>query len=178
MAKTKKAATSRTAKSSKKTAKADPQKELLAKELKNLIKKIDTEGLIFLLKQAHVIIHNQQVDRINQEMSKLSAAGKRVRETKAKTKTPYAVDIEEGAGAKHFVLVVAGKRKILARDEMRKLVAICQTASSAPGASTRMFTWLKTNRSDILLDTGITNARSTTLEALYGIIKKRYKVKR
>ena len=177
MAKTSKSARAVKAKSAKKTAKAGSQKELLAKELKSLIKKIDTEGLVFLLKQAHVIIHNQEVDRINEEMSKLSAAGKRVREEKAKTRAPYPVDIEEGAGGKHFVLVVAGKRKMLARDEMRKLVAICQNASGAPNAAARMFNWLKTNRSDILLDTGITNARSTTLASVYDIIKKRYKVK-
>jgi hypothetical protein len=177
MAKTTKSAKARTPKNSGKALKGGSQKELLAKELKNLIKKIDTEGLIFLLKQAHVIIHNQEVERINQEMNKLSAAGKRVREKKAKTHAPYPVDIEEGAGAKHFVLVVAGKRKMLAREEMRKLVAICQTAKSATNASARMFNWLKVNRSDVLLDTGITNARSTTLSSVYNIIKKRYKVK-
>lgn len=177
MAKTTKSAKAGTAKSAKKAAKGGSQKELLAKKLKDLIKKIDTEGLIFLLKQAHVIIHNQDIDRINQEMDKLSAAGKNARQTKAKTRAPYVVDIEEGAGAKHFVLVVAGKRKMLARDEMRKLVSICQTAGGAPNAAARMFNWLKANRSDVLLDTGITNARSTTLSAVYDIIKKRYKVK-
>jgi len=177
MAKTTKAAKSRTTQSDEKAAKGSSQQELLAKKLKSLIKKIDTEGLIFLLKQAHVVIHNQQVDRINQEMSKLTDVSKRAGETKAKTRAPYAVDIEEGADAKHFVLVVAGKRKMLARDEMRKLVAICQTAGSAENACARMFNWLKTNRSDVLLDTGITNVRSATLLSLYNIIKKRYKVK-
>jgi hypothetical protein len=176
MAKTGKSAKARAQKGGSTSAKSGSQKELLAKELKSLIKKIDIEGLVFLLKQAHVIIHNQEVDRINQEMNKLTAVGKNAREKKAKVRAPYAVDIEEGAGAKHFVLVVAGKRKMMARDEMRKLVAICQAARDAGQASGRMFNWLKANRSDVLLDTGITNAHSTTLLSVYDIIKKRYKV--
>jgi hypothetical protein len=177
MAKTGKSAKSRASQGGGKSAESGSQKELLAKELKNLIKKIDIEGLVFLLKQAHVIIHNQEVDRINQEMSKLTDVSKQAREKKAHTRVPYPVDIEEGAGAKHFVLVVAGKRKMMARDEMRKLVAICQAARDMGQACGRMFNWLKANRSDVLLDTGITNARSTTLASVYNIIKKRYKVK-
>jgi hypothetical protein len=167
------------AKSDKKTAARDSQKELLAGELKKLLKEIDTEGLIFLVKQAHVIIHNQQVDRMNREMSKLQEAGGRQAAGASKPKAPpvYQVDIEEGAGGKHYVLEVAGKRKMFAREEMKKLVAICGQAGSRDNACSRMFTWLKTNRSDVLLDTGISGARSTTLASIYNIITSRYKVK-
>jgi hypothetical protein len=170
-------ATSAKGKNGGKKAAEDSQKELLAKELKKLIKDIDTEGLIFLVKQAHVIIHNLQVDRFNREMSKLQDTGKRSAVSKPKAPPVYPVDIEEGAGGKHFVLVVAGKRKMFARDEMRKLAAICGQAGSREGACTRMFTWLKTNRSDVLLDTGITGPRSATLASMYDIITSRYKAK-
>ncbi|MEJ2663002.1 MAG: hypothetical protein P8107_03015 [Spirochaetia bacterium] len=172
----KSAKTKSTKKSGAKDAK-DSQKELLAQELKKLIKEIDVEGLIFLVKQAHVIIHNLQIDRMNREMSKLQQTEKSTAGKKGPKAPPvYPVDIEEGAGGKHYVLVVAGKRKMFARDEMRKLVAICQKAGSADSACTRMFTWLRTNRSDVLLDEGISGPRSATLASIYKIIKNRYKV--
>jgi hypothetical protein len=166
----------KTGKGSKKTASA---RDILAKELIGLVKQIDEEGLAFLIKQAHVIIHNMQIERINQEMSKLQLMNSKVRQAGSKPKAPvsYPVDIEEGTGGKHFILVVAGKRKMFAREEMSKLVTICQAAPGERPAAQRLLNWFKTNRSDVLLDTGINNAGSPTLAAIYKIIKSRYKVR-
>ena len=51
--------------------KTDTQRARLEKELSEAIKQVDEEGLIFLIQQAQVLIHNVQVDKINREIVEL-----------------------------------------------------------------------------------------------------------
>ena len=50
-------------------ATATEKREMLVEELQEAIGQIDEDGLAFLLNQAHVLIHNAQVQRINTELA-------------------------------------------------------------------------------------------------------------
>jgi len=56
-----------------KTKKIDPGRAKLEKELRDAIKEVDPEGLLFLLRQAQVLIYNARVDRINEAGKKIAA---------------------------------------------------------------------------------------------------------
>ena len=71
-----------------KTAPKDSEKDTLAKELRSLIPKLDTEGLRFLIEQANVHLYNMQVDVLNRRMTdeaytKKSGKGKSTASAKA-----------------------------------------------------------------------------------------------
>ena len=51
---------------------ASPQRVRLKGMLCEAIEQIDEEGLLFLLRQANVLIHNQKVDEVNRELAELS----------------------------------------------------------------------------------------------------------
>lgn len=162
--------------SKKEKAKTSTQKATLEKQLKDLIKDIDVEGLLFLIKQAHIILHNIQVDKINKEFRKIEQIERTTRQQKQsqKQKSSFNVDIEEGPNASHFVLILNGQRKMFSRAEMGKIVNICQVASNKSDGSERLFTWLKRNRTDVLLDLEIQSRGNPLLAALYQFLKKRY----
>jgi hypothetical protein len=42
-------------------------RERLLKELRGLIKQIDVEGFLFLIKQSNVLIYNQNVETLNKK---------------------------------------------------------------------------------------------------------------
>ena len=66
--------------SSGKSGKKDSGGEqALRKELAGLVKSIDSEGLSFLIKQANILLHNRQVEKINKDLQKLSAIDQGIR---------------------------------------------------------------------------------------------------
>ena len=157
------------------------KKDVLSKELKSLIKEINEEGLIFLIKQAHVIIHNQQVSKFNEKMENLNEMDKKSKKKspgKAKSGNKLQVNVEEAGNGKHFILVAGTKRKMLALDEMRKLVNICSIAKNKTEASARLFNWFSRNRTDILMDLGIKSKLEPVLADIHKFLKKNYEVKK
>jgi len=153
-----------------------------ARELAALLPEIGEEGLRFLLNQAHVLIHNQQVEKVNAEMAKLQVLESRQRGSAvagaagAAAKAAAGVDIEENRTGSSFVLVLSPARKFLNREEMRGLVKLCRAAESAGEAGTRLYRWLSRQRQDILLDAGIKNQNDPRLAALGELVRGRYTV--
>ncbi|MBN2534065.1 MAG: hypothetical protein JXB88_14340 [Spirochaetales bacterium] len=164
----------------KKAVKKESQREKLEKELKGLLKKIDAEGLIFLLKQARVMIHNVQVDKINREIveyeskRKTKTGGKSIKPTKSRA---AAVEIEEINQGKSFFIRLNNARKIFNLDEMRSLVSICHGADDEIQAGMRIYRWLKSNRIDVLSDCNIAGNGDPHLAVLYKMIISKYKTK-
>jgi hypothetical protein len=152
----------------------------LAVELAALLPEIQEEGLRFLLNQAHVLIHNQQVEKVNAEMAKLQGLDRRQQGSAAAgaagaaAKAAAGVDIEENRSGSSFVLVLSPARKFLNREEMRGLVKICRAADNAGEAGTRLYRWLGRQRRDILLDAGIKNENDPRLAALGELVRGRY----
>lgn len=169
----------------KKAAKKPPQKSekrlMLEEELQDAIAQIDEEGLAFLLNQAHVLIHNAQVQRINTELAELDRKNKAARKAMGKAAGaagaagPVArVGIEESEDRKAFFLSLGGTRKVMALDEIKRLVRICYGAESKSAALRQLYTVLSRDRGDVLVDAKIGGPSSPLIEGLFYALREKY----
>jgi hypothetical protein len=162
----------RTVKGKKKT---DAGRAKLEKELREALGEIDEEGLLFLLRQAQVLIYNARVDRINQEATRLKAGKPQpVKETR---EAPLGVSIEESDDGKSIFLTLGKARKVLAPAEMRQIVRICYAAETKSEALRQLFTVLARERKDILADAMIGNPDNPLLVALFTTVRNTYRLK-
>ena len=164
--------------------KTSPQKQRLQDELVRLLPEVEEEGLIFLLKQAQVLIHNLQVDRINREVEELeqtqpstTRAAPSPAAYRRAARGAAVVDIEEAANGKSFYLVFPDTRKILGLEEMRLLVRACYEPKRKSEALNRMYRWMQRERRDILSDGTIGSNSSRLLEAIFHRIREKYTLK-
>ena len=164
------------------------QKQRLERELAGLLPQLDEEGLIFLIRQAHVIIHNLQVDQLNQEIDELQgrkqsgqpagrSQGGRSQGGRADEGASARVDIEESATGGTFHLVLPDTRKVLGLEEMRALVRACYEPKRKSAALRRMFRWMEENRRDILTDGDIRGEGSPLLDSLFSVIRSRFRLR-
>ncbi|MCG8570308.1 MAG: hypothetical protein MJB14_09225 [Spirochaetes bacterium] len=147
-------------------AKKPTLKQELTKELQQLTKSLDEDGIRFLLEQALIIKHNQEVDQINQKITKHSKA-----KTTA-TKKTESIEIIAADDKKSFIFIINNNRKIVTQSEMRNMVRIAHQGNAAG-----LFTWLSKERRDILTDAGIRDKNHTLLTKIINIMKKNYKLK-
>lgn len=152
----------------------DPRQKLL-KELRGLIREIESEGLLFLIKQANTLIYNQRVDGLNRE------AELKHREQPEKKDPPVVekgdIRIERGAFGRSFILDIRSMRKTFAEAEMLSLVKAVRAASDEGDGAARVYRWLKRNRDDVLLDTGITGPRDQILGQLWSVLGSTFAVR-
>jgi ribosomal protein L12E/L44/L45/RPP1/RPP2 len=164
--------------------KTESQKSRLENQLIEAIKQIDEEGLIFLLQQANILIHNVQVDKLNRELVELqekqAESGKRGGK-KAAAATPTAaaapVSIEESENGKTFFLTLGGARKVMNLEEMRRIVRICYAAETKSDALRQLYTVFSRERSDILADAKISGPKSPLIEGLFRAVRSTYQLK-
>jgi hypothetical protein len=150
------------------------QKARLLKELEVALPQIDEAGLLFLLRQAQVLIHNAAVDRLNREEVELEAS--RAASPKASARPPAAgVSIEDPEGGKPVFVALGKVRKVLSPEEVQQLVRICCGDEPRTETLSRLFKVLSRERRDILTDAGISGAASPLLAALYAAVRTRYK---
>jgi hypothetical protein len=148
-------------------------RQKLEKELREAIQEVDEEGLLFLLRQAQVLIHNARVQTINSGAKKGSgkaAAGS------ARPRSS-AVSIEEQEDGKAIFLNIGDARKVLTAEEMRRIVRICYAAETKSEALRQLFTVLAKERKDILADAFIGNPDNPLLEALFTRVRATYRLK-
>ncbi len=151
----------------------------MVKELREAIEEIDEEGLLFLLRQAQVLIHNARVEELNKKSTQ-SARGKAPSEAKPTDERAAAsapVSIEEAQGGKSIFLTIGGARKIMTLEEMKRLVRICYAAETKSEALRQLYTVLARERNDILFDARIGNPGSPLLEALFRKVRATYGLK-
>ena len=146
---------------------------LIEKDLKEAIAEIDDEGLLFLLRQAQVLIHNARVDRLGREKGTPDKAppARRTREPER-----AAVTIEQPEPGKTIFLTLGKTRKVLAPDEMKRLVRICYAAETKSEALRQLFTVMARERRDILADSLIGSPDNPLLVALFDTIRATYKL--
>jgi hypothetical protein len=161
--------------------KTDTQRARLEKELTDAIKQIDEEGLIFLIQQAQVLIHNAQVDKINREIVELEQkklkSGKGKPASRPTPAAASAVTIEESDSGKAFFLALGGTRKVMNLEEMRRLVRICYAAETKSDALKQLYTVLARERGDVLADAKISGPGSPIIEGLFRAIRNTYQLK-
>ena len=163
--------------------KTQAQRGRLEKELTEAIKQIDEEGLIFLIQQAQVLIHNAGVDRLNREIVELEQKKQKRGKGRAEPRKAGAggrtasVGIEESDNGKAFFLSLGGTRKVMNLEEMRRLVRICYAAESKTDALKQLYTVFARERGDILADAKISGPASPLVEGLFYAIRNTYKLK-
>jgi hypothetical protein len=150
--------------------------ESLRKELYDLIGRInDEDGLRTLIRQSAVIIHNREIDRLNQTLKKTGASGASAKKTANQKPDPGAVAIEEKDGS--FIIVVNQQRVFFNRQEMRRIAKMCWAAGDPKDGAGRLYRWFKRERNDMLQDGMIGSAGHPALITLYNLVRSRYKVK-
>jgi hypothetical protein len=150
-------------------------REKLLKELFDISKKIDEDGLLFLIKQANVLIYNQNVKALNEKMSSQEVR-KEKKPTKEK-KPSYEVEIVEKNTGEHFYIVISGARIFFTRGEMRSLVRICHASEDEIDAARRLYNWFSRERKDLLIDGQVSSGTHPSLKSIYRKLISTYKVK-
>lgn len=175
--------------------------KVLRKEISNKLKEIDVEGLEFLINQAKILIHKQEIDNINSEIDqynndyvihaktkkKKAGSDKEINnddyvihaKTKKKKTGSDKVLIEiEKQSENTFILVLCGARKILSRQELRIIVKMCHAPVSDAEFAAQLYEWLKIRRNDILFDARIRRADHPIWPNLRRFLRNRYKAKK
>jgi hypothetical protein len=157
-------------------AAASPQRLRLKGMLSDAIEQIDEEGLLFLLRQANVLIHNQKVDEVNRELAEMSEKPGRAAAAggAAGRRASAIVSIEDSGDRSAIFLTLGAVRKVLNLEELKRLVRICYAAESKTDALQQLFRVLAQERSDILKDAGIRNAANPLVEGLFYALRRKY----
>jgi uncharacterized membrane protein len=150
--------------------KVDQRRAKLEKELREAIKEVDEQGLLFLLQQAGVLIHNARVERINKAASEIRGS--------RKPQAPQAasVEIEDSDGGQVFFLTIGQSRKVLNLEELRRIVRICYAAETKSDALRQLYTVLSRERRDILTDAHIGGPQSPLIESLFQAVRAKFKL--
>jgi hypothetical protein len=161
-------------------------RDRLRKELVSLLDQVDDDGLVFLIRQAQTIIHNLQVDSINEDITELNreraakgggrkAGAARRGGRPAASASEGTVTIDEGAGRSSFIIGIGDTRKAFSLGEMRALARVAQAAANDADGARRLYAWLSRNRRDVLIDMGARSAAHATLLEVHRAIRQRYR---
>ncbi len=162
------------AKTKKKTS-PDSRKKELRKELQSLVKLLNEEQLESLVGQAQILVHNA---RVVEEYRENRKRAEEYTKGTGKTAKRQKVRIEESDDDTYFVIVANNYRNFIELSEMKKIVALCQGASTREEGAMRLYSWFRRERIDILNNTSIANENDPALKELYDAIIKTYTVKR
>jgi hypothetical protein len=157
----------------KKSDKESSSRKDLIKNITNLLKDINEEGLLFLFRQAQVLIYNKKVDEHNAVIKK----GTKISIKKPPFSDKLSMEIKEADDNSSFIFVINSSRKFFTLEEMRKLVKLCHDAGEEKEGARRLLTWYKNNRVDVLVDVGIEASNDPALRTMYNYIIKHYKPK-
>ena len=110
----------------------------LRQMLEKLAGEVDHDGLVFLTRQAQVLLHNQKVEELNKKIGEIKverSAGSRMR------RPTQEIEIVERGEGKHFFIVVNSFRIYFTLEEMRHLVRISHAAEDERDAARNSGNW-------------------------------------
>jgi hypothetical protein len=145
----------------------DTRRGRLQKLLYESVAQMDEEGLVFLLRQAHILSSNANAARINHEIEAYKLARGPAPEP---VEPAGSATIEMSPDGKSYFLAIGGARKALAREEMGALVRVCLGAADRDAGVRNLFRALGRERGDILVDAKIAGPNSPHLAALYDTV--------
>lgn len=143
----------------------DPRAKL-ERDLRSAIEEIDDKGLLFLLRQAQVLIHNSRMESLEGRAGP-EDQGAGIQES---------VEIERPEGGKAIFLTIGRTRKVLTPEEMKRLVRICYGAETKSEALRQLFTVLVKERKDILTDAMIGSPDSPLIAQLFAAIRATFRL--
>jgi hypothetical protein len=152
---------------------------VLRGEIAAVCKLLDVEALVFLKRQADVLLHNSRVEELRREAVAGGVSpgeGRGLAPGSGALPEDRSVRIER-TGDVTFNVFVGGKRVFFNRDEMRGLARICHAAGDDVEGGRRLFAWFKRERGDFLVDAQISGAASPVLVDLCALIVRTYTVK-
>lgn len=153
---------------------AGSQKKRLEKELTGLIPEIKEEGLVFLIKQANTIIHNQRTAVLNREMEELNRkkAGDAVGDENAAG--AFTVEIDRSDNGKTYYFIVNGRKHFFDVPETQNIVALCYRPETKSAALKYLYEFFLNERDEILSEHGIKSSRSPFFEALFYKVRENF----
>ncbi len=160
----------------KSTSAPKGERARLLKELAAAEEQLDEQGLLFLLRQAQVLIYNAHVDKLNESSAK-DDQGNQAEARPAPAPRAEGVAIEQAGEGKPIFLTIGRVRKILTVEEMQRLVRICYAAETRSEALQRLFSVLVKERRDILADAGIGSPDNPLMGKLFTVIRETYQLK-
>ncbi len=143
----------------------------LEKELRAAIGQVDEKGLIFLLRQAQVLIHNARVESLQRSSDAESDLTGPIPVLQG---APDQVTIEKSGSGKPIFLSLGRVRKIMSAEEMKRLVRICYGAATRSEAVQQLFTVLLRERKDILTDAVIGGPDNPLMIGLFNAVRESY----
>jgi hypothetical protein len=154
------------------TPPSTPRRTQLEKELRSAIAQVDEKGLLFLLRQAQVLIHNARLESMQSSETEPGLTGP----LPIVDSRPDTVTIEKAEGGKAIFLTLGRVRKVMAPEEMKRLVRICYGAETRSEAVRQLFTVLVRERKDILTDAKIGSPDSPLIIALFNAVRETYRL--
>jgi hypothetical protein len=146
----------------------DTRKDRLQKLLFDTIAQMDEEGLVFLLRQAHILSSRANTERINREIEAFEHDRGPVSEPEPEP--VGTASIEMSPDGKSYFLAIGGARKALTREELGGIVRVCLGAVDRDVGVRNLFRALGRERGDILVDAKISGPESPHLGALYDTV--------
>jgi hypothetical protein len=116
------------------------------------------------------------VDEVNRELAELSQKPGHAAPAGGTSggRAAAAVSVEDSGDRAAVFLTIGDTRKVLNRDELKRLVRICYAADSKTDALQQLHRVLARERSDILMDAGIRSPASPLVEGLFYALRQRY----
>ncbi len=146
----------------------DTRKDRLQKLLFDTIAQMDEEGLVFLLRQAHILSSRANTERIDREIEAFERDRGPV--TEPEPEPTGTASIELAPDGKSYFLAIGGARKALTREELGGIVRVCLGAVDRDVGVRNLFKALGRERGDILVDAKISGLASPHLGALYDTV--------
>jgi hypothetical protein len=143
----------------------DTRKGRLQRLLFDSIAQMDEEGLIFLLRQAHILSSNANTERINREIEAFERERGPVPEPEKDVGGTAAIEL--APDGKSYFLTIGTARKALTREELGGIVRVCLGAVDRDVGMRNLFRAMGRDRGDILVDAKISGPTNPHLGALY-----------
>jgi len=165
-----------------KTKNKDEAKRL-ASELRALIPKLDSEGLSFLIEQAKIHLYNMKITEAQQLAEEAEKNTKQRRTAKSGTSgttnknKSTVLRIEAAEDSSSYHVVYGGKWKFFSADEMITMVKIANAEKDLRSCATRLYSWFRIERSDVLMDFEIDAANSPLVQEFISVLKSTFKIR-
>lgn len=164
----------------KKAVKTLSAREKLEKELGGMIREVDAEGLLFLIRQANVLLHNKRVDELNVEMSKLNKKKKGKRKKAGTTARvgqnveEITVEIQQSTDKKTYYMMIDEQKHFFTDSEMAKVVRLCIKPDTKTDSKRFLFQYIDKERKEVLMDHGISVRTHPFFDALFYEVRAKF----
>jgi hypothetical protein len=154
--------------------KEESQKKRLEKELTALVPEIMEEGLLFLIKQANTIIHNQRAALINRETNELNSKKGTTPRAPDSEQDEFVIEISRSDNGKTYYFIVNGRKHFFDIPETQKLVALCYKPQTKSIALKYLYDFFVNERDEILFEHKIKSEKSIFFEELFNVVRENF----